>query len=606
MTLAIVLWALLVAGASFTAIARAALVRPRERSPERLARAIVVRPCAGWEPGLEERLAQAGGAARVVLAVGSSLDPAATSVHRAARALRAQHLEATVVHTFAAGPNHKADQLARALARIAPPPEAPIIVADSDLDLARVDLAALVAPLRDPRTGAAWAPPIEAGAIETDGDALAHAVLGGSLHAFPLLAGIDLGGVVGKLFAVRAGALEEAGGFGALRERLGEDVALARALRRAGSRVAVAPVFAPAMGSGRSVADVTARLGRWARVVRSERPWLLLSYPLLFAPLPCALLALVAGVVVRDGLVAGAAALVIASRLAVALRGGHGLRDAARADVALLAGFADAVVRRSFHWRGRALRIAPGGRLVEERSSDEREHALRDAREERRAPHVDEIEAGPGVDARELGGDGLALRDDAGACVARDGERLTEGDPQLGGLLSREHVAHADRQHARAGRMPRDVGGTGLQLEREERRSLAALGEDPHRTPRTIEERGRMPDGAGAVARVVEVHAERADEREERQAREVSGVHHRVRLDADRDLGEPQRDERVPPRGVVRDDEERAFGRGAARSLETADVNARERRLDPSSGVAREPAREEAGAARGDHDGRPS
>lgn len=607
MTLAIVLWALLVAGASATAIVRARIARPKETDADLLFGAVVVRPCAGHEPGLDARLARAGEASRIVLAVESSLDPASPSVHRAARSLRAAHVTTTVVHTFATGPNHKADQIARALARVALDPEAIVIVADSDVDLAEVDLAALLAPLSDPRVGAAWAPPIEAGTIATDGDALAHAVLGASLHAFPLLAGIDRGGMVGKLFAVRARALDEAGGFEGLRDRLGEDVALARALRRAGFRIAVAPTPAPAKASGRSARDVVARLARWARVVRSERPWLLPSYPLLFAPLPLAMITLLSAVIARDPVVACASALVAASRLAVAHRRGGGvvatMLDAVRGDVALLEGFALALVRPSFEWRGRTLRIDARGRLVEERAREQREGALGEAREERGPSHVDELEVGvvARIDASELGGERVALRGDARANVARGGERLTDRDPQVGRLVRPEDVAHADRQHARPLGEAGDVGGACLQLERDERRPLFPLGEDPHGAPGAIEERGGMTDAPGAVARVVEVDAERAHEREERQPREVSGVHHRVRLDADADLGEPERDERVPPGGVVGDDEQRTFGRGAARGLEPSDAHVAERAADPPLGVAREPAREDARATRRDH-----
>lgn len=595
----VVLWAVIVAGASVTAIVRAALVRPRRLDARLLPRVIVVRPCSGHEPGLDERLARTGGARRVVLAVHSSLDSAAPSVHRAARSLRSAGIATKVVHTLAEGPNHKADQIARALAQVTLGLDAIVVVADSDVDLDAVDLDALLEPLADPCVGAVWAPPMEAGPIATEGDAIAHAVLARSLHAFPLLAGIDRSGLVGKLFAVRARALADAGGFERLRDRLGEDVALAQALRRAAWWIEPAPVNAPTMTSGRSASEVIDRLARWTRVVRAERPWLLPSYPLLFAPSPLALVALLGAAIERDALIAGAAALVLLARLTIA---GGSIRDVLRGDAALLAGFARALTRPTFEWRGRRLRLGAGGRLRQERPREQRERTLGDARDQRRTADVDEIEAGAGVDARELGGDGLALRSDAARDVARSDERLADRDPELRRLAAREHVANGDRQDARVASEPRGMGRPGLELEREERRALAALGEDPHRATRAIEQRRSVADRSGAVARVVEVDAERTDEGEEREAREVSGVHHRVSLHAEAELGEPQRDERIPPRRVIGDDEERVLARGGARLLEPADAHRAERALDAALGVPREPAREPARPASGDHD----
>ena len=57
-----------------------------------------------------------------------------------------------VSYTHARGPNHKCDQLARALdgAR-----DDIVVIADADVDLAEIDLDALVAPIwRDPRVAA--------------------------------------------------------------------------------------------------------------------------------------------------------------------------------------------------------------------------------------------------------------------------------------------------------------------------------------------------------------------------------------------------------------------------------------------------------------------
>ncbi|MFO0634076.1 MAG: hypothetical protein U0168_14620 [Nannocystaceae bacterium] len=70
-----------------------------------------------------------------------------------------------------------------------------IVVVDADVDLGSLDLAALLAPLGIPCTdvGVTWAAPIEADLATTLGGRLSQAILGGSLHAFSLLAALDPG-----------------------------------------------------------------------------------------------------------------------------------------------------------------------------------------------------------------------------------------------------------------------------------------------------------------------------------------------------------------------------------------------------------------------------
>jgi len=437
-----------------------------------------------------------------------------------------------------------------------------------------------------------------------------------SLHAFPLLAGIDRTGMVGKLFAVRPRALAEAGGFAALRDRLGEDVALARRLRRAGWRVSVAATPAIHGASGRASGSVVARLSRWVRVVASERPWLLPAYPLLFAPLPLACIALLVGVVTHDLAYLVSASLVFAARLAVAKRRGLGLRiavhDAFLADVVLLAAFARTVVTRSFEWRGRSLRLGPGGRLVragqEERSRQRGEQDLRDPTEERRTPLVEqrELSLTRSVDPRELGLDRATLRLESGADVARALERRPEGDPEIRRLGPREHVTNADPHDPRTGRELRDVRRARTQLEGRERRALSPLGIDPNRPARPIEQGRRVPHGACSVPGVVEVDAEATDEPEERKPSKVASIHHRVRVESEMADREPERHERVPPGRVIGDQEQGRVCARPTRVLHSANVDAPERTAQARVCVTGEPTGERSRPARGDHERRPS
>lgn len=603
MTLIALAWSLIVAGASFTALLSAIRRRPSGAAVT-AKRLVLVRPCAGHEDGLDARLAVSGGADLVLFAVESSLDPATTSAHRAARTLAARGTKAVVVHTHARGPNRKAAQLAEALRSVSPSGDDVIVIADSDVDLERTDLYPLVAMLEERGVGAAWAPPVEAGVVSTTGDRVARAVLTSSLHAFPFLAGIDGDGMVGKLFAVRASALVDANGFDPLVDRLGEDVALARALRKAGWRVRVAPVVASSVASGRRATDVIARLARWVQVVRTERPWLLPSYPLLFAPTPLAMALLGWGIASSDRTRVAAAALVLLSRLVVAR---FSVRDVVIGDAALLAAFVRALSTRTFAWRGRALRIGRGGRL-EEQPSDEREHTFGDARDERRTSPVEHLEvAGDrAIDAGELRGERIALLEDGRGDrrIVHPSQRRPDRDPQLGLFSSGEDVPHSDRQNASGARTTGDIRGARSELELRECGALLSFGKDPHGAPRPIEQPNRVADGARAVARVIEIDAERTDEREEREPLEVSGIHHRVGGEPE-EIGHEERNERIPPRRVVRDDEERPRFSRSDRSVPSVNEHATELRTDATGRVAGEPAREDGRTARRDHGRRP-
>ncbi|MFO0552568.1 MAG: glycosyltransferase [Polyangiaceae bacterium] len=337
---------------------------------------LLVRPCAGRDRNLRAMLQSTAEledalGLRVVFAVPSESDPACGVAREVAAELADRGVDAAVEITTTAGPNNKAAQLATVVARTSPE-RSFVVVADSDVNLAGARLAALLAPLRaDGAVGAAWAAPVEAPGVDaTLGDRVSRALLAGSLHAFPVLAALDKTGLVGKLFAVRRATLERAGGFGALINVLGEDVALASRIRELGERVELAPIVARAHVSGRSVATVAARFGRWLTVVRGQRPALLASYPLLFsATWPLIALALVLG---TSAVHLGLAAVVLGARLAVARVAAHvaGVRAPSialvlLADAVLLWALGRAVSTRRVRWRDRELILGPRGELLE-------------------------------------------------------------------------------------------------------------------------------------------------------------------------------------------------------------------------------------------------
>jgi ceramide glucosyltransferase len=349
-------------------------VAPRASS---VRRALLVRPIAGAEPGLDDRLGHAEGASAVLLAVRDEGDLGFESATRAARKLSDEGARASVVLTYADGPNRKAEQIAVALARAAREGLAfdTVVVADSDVCPSRDDLHALLEAL-DGGAGAAYVPVAESpprlGARL--GDRANVAILSASPHAFPLLSGMDASLFVGKLCAIDRSALEATGGFETLTHLLAEDVELERRLRVAGHGVRAVRRAAVATRGGRELGEAVARFARWLGVVRAQRPHLLPSYLFVFAsflPILCASVLIASRGV--DGAMYGAAlaGAVLAARLSVAFEGrriaglpralGAALVDVVLADVVLLWALLRAVTSREVAWRGQILRVSARG-----------------------------------------------------------------------------------------------------------------------------------------------------------------------------------------------------------------------------------------------------
>jgi ceramide glucosyltransferase len=351
--LLVLVWAAVVVVVHGVAVARRARMDPAGwRTVDRPV--VLVRPCAGDEAGLEARLASSGSGWDVVrIVVASEDDAAVPAAERAVLRLRAvgAHAVLQVVPTDA--PNRKAAQL-EAIAEAWP--GAILCNVDSDVDMRGVDRDALLGPLcGDEPVACVWAPPVEAPPPETFGDRVSHALLDGSLHAFPLLAALDPAGMVGKVFAVRLDRMEAAGG-------LGEDMEIARRIRASGQAVHALRRPVRAAPRGRSLDAVVERYARWFAVIRLQRPALLTSYPMLFgATTPLVMLTLALGH-------SAAAAGVLASRLVVGLvarwtAGGPlraALLDIPLADAVVWWAFLRTITRREVSWRGRRLRLGAG------------------------------------------------------------------------------------------------------------------------------------------------------------------------------------------------------------------------------------------------------
>lgn len=346
--------------------------------PSTLNKCLLIRPCAGDEPHLRECLLSIAAATcdfpvRILLAVDDPKDGALPTLEAARGELAARGFDTAVVIAPIIGPNRKASILAECL-RLEGKDADAVVIADSNISLKGYDLNQLVTGLfQDSRTGAVWAPFRETSDIRSFGNTASEAVLHYSWHSFGLLSAVDPGGMVGKLFAVRKDALQAVSDFRDLVHVLGEDMALSKALRTNGYRVIAAPRPAVSPVSAKSRQETKYRHFRWMLVIKSQRPALLISYPMLFfnsllvyftailcAPmLPMQAAALAAGGFIVRLSVGYTAARMLEIRPAPSTL----LKGVFIADVLLLSAFIKALFTRSFTWRGRALKINKTGAL---------------------------------------------------------------------------------------------------------------------------------------------------------------------------------------------------------------------------------------------------
>jgi ceramide glucosyltransferase len=332
---------------------------------------LLIRPCAGTPPWLAEALRSTGDAqfvesVQIRFTVDAATDPALPVAEAAAAVLRARGLDARAMVASHPGANRKAAQVLACVA--AHPDAAQVVVADADVDLATASFGLLCGPLSAPDVAAAWQAVVETRG-ETAGDRASSALLGASLHAFPLLGRLDPGGLVGKLFAFDRARVDAAAGLEAGLSVLGEDMALAAALEARGLRIVQHAGAARSLARGRALDDLVARYARWLQVIRTQRGGRLWTYPSLFlghaiigaaglfvTPFqPFAGLAVVAG-----ALFARLLAAAVASRLG----GGHvrpSLSALIAADLLLFRAWRAALRSRVVVWAGRRLQRGRGG-----------------------------------------------------------------------------------------------------------------------------------------------------------------------------------------------------------------------------------------------------
>ncbi len=246
-----------------------------------------------------------------------------------------------------------------------------LVTSDSDMLLPADYLQAIVPPLRDPQVGCVCT--------------LYRAVDGGTWYEKLELLSLNADFVVNLVFAHVTGAsmfclgastalrrrtLEAIGGVESLGDYLVEDFELGRRIRERGLRLVLVPYFADTVVSLEGVREWWDHQVYWDQNTRSARPKGFFATVLLKA-VPFSVLFAVARGFDRTGLlvVAGAVAVRLATTAwNLAMIGDReGLRSLALLPVRDLAGLATwvlALIRRRFVWRGVELGLTRDGRIV--------------------------------------------------------------------------------------------------------------------------------------------------------------------------------------------------------------------------------------------------
>lgn len=345
-------------------------------------------PCEGAEAGLEQHLRSALEAAypgprQVIFCVPHEQDASMQVIRPLLEALeRAPHpsVQASWVSSASepAALNRKVRHLRAGAAHIK---HDVVVTMDSDVLLGAETLSALVgALLSQPQAGLAYAPPRfpDRGGLA---DRLMAYGFSASPHAFytlKALADFTRGErpVVGSLVCFRKHTLDAFGGYRQLSGHIGDDLELGRQMERLGLRVVVSPETAACPHPDLDMSSLFQKLHRWIVVGGAYGAWRLFSYPLLLAPLP------LIGLLWSLSVVRGEQAPLWMSAFPLILLGWRLLfglwvglfyrRRPSLLDPLLLLGWDFILVLASLKamlssevlWRGRRLRIRPGGGIL--------------------------------------------------------------------------------------------------------------------------------------------------------------------------------------------------------------------------------------------------
>jgi len=232
----------------------------------------ILKPICGVEPRLYECLRSFCvldyEPLQIIFGVGDSSDPAIGLVEQVIKEFPARDLKLVIDHSVH-GSNLKVSNLVN-MYRIAK--HDVIVVSDSDTEVARNCLDALVGPLEDPSVGAVTClykgVPAKGfasalGALFINDWFLASAVVDAGMR--------DVAYCFGPVTAVRRDALETIGGFGKLSFHLADDFMLGRMIAAAGYRVRLSRYVADIVVA-ETLASLVRHELRWARTVRAVKP----------------------------------------------------------------------------------------------------------------------------------------------------------------------------------------------------------------------------------------------------------------------------------------------------------------------------------------------
>ncbi|HWO01267.1 MAG TPA: glycosyltransferase [Blastocatellia bacterium] len=257
----------------------------------------ILKPVCGLDDELEENLASfaalTGISCEVIVSISDPNDPAIQIVDAVTRRFPDAPFSVVVGGATPSVANPKVERLIAAL-RIARGEI--VLISDSNVRVSAGDIAPTIALFEDRSVGCVSNPVVAQGAVSF-GSILE------SLHLLTFVApgslladAADITCVMGKSMAIRREALERIGGFESFAGVLAEDQAMALAIRNAGYRIKLAPIFVRNITVSRSLGDAVARQSRWGKIRYAFSKWTYTA-EFLVNPFPLALLACVAGAV---------------------------------------------------------------------------------------------------------------------------------------------------------------------------------------------------------------------------------------------------------------------------------------------------------------------
>lgn len=234
----------------------------------------ILKPLHGAEPGLVDNLAtfcrqDFSGPVQIVFGVQDPADPAVGAVAALRRRFPAADIT-LVVDGSCAGTNRK---VANLLAMAPAARHDVLVLSDSDIRVGCDYLGHVVAALAAPGVGAATCLYDACPACGVWSRLSAMGIVYQFLPAVVVGLALRLAQpCFGATIAIRRSVLDEIGGFRPFADRLADDHAIGRAVRRLGYRVAIPPVIASHVCAEKSLRALFAHELRWARTIRAVDP----------------------------------------------------------------------------------------------------------------------------------------------------------------------------------------------------------------------------------------------------------------------------------------------------------------------------------------------